>query len=79
MITWFTIMPSIQLMLVIASGIVKLEIGQPSNAQSPMLVTEFGITMLVILLQLLNALLPMLIKEAGKIMLVKLLQLWNAR
>jgi hypothetical protein len=66
-------------MLVIASGIVKLEIGQPSNAQPPMLVTEFGITMLVILLQVWNAQPPMLIKEAGKIMLVKLLQLWNAR
>ena len=79
MVRWFTIMPSIQLMLVITSGIVKLEIGQPSNAQAPMLVTEFGITTLVILLQLLNAQPPMLIKEAGKIMLVKLLQLWNAR
>ena len=65
-------------MLVTASGIVKLEIGQPENAPSPMLVTEFGITMLVKLPQLWNAQPPMLIKEAGKIMLVKLLQLWNA-
>jgi hypothetical protein len=65
-------------MLVTASGIVKLEIGQPENAASPMLVTESGIAMLVKLLQLWNALLPMIIKEAGKIMLVKLLQLWNA-
>ena len=39
-----------------------------------MLVTEFGIVMLVKLLQSPNALSPMLVTEFGIVMLVKLLQ-----
>ena len=40
-----------------------------------MLVTLFGIVMLVKLLQLLNAAYPMLVTLSGIVMLVKLLQL----
>ena len=49
-----------------------------ANAYPPMLVTLFGIVMLVTLLQPENALLPILVTLSGIVMLVTLLQSTNA-
>ena len=59
-------------------GIVKEEKLQPSNALSPILMTESGMTMLVRLLHSRNARLPILVTEFGIVTLVRLLQLSNA-
>lgn len=53
-------------------GIVKEEKLQPSNALSPMLMTELGMTMLVRLLHSRNARLPILVTEFGIVTLVRL-------
>ena len=59
-------------------GIVKEEKLQPSNALSPILMTESGMTVLVRLLHSRNARLPILVTEFGIVTLVRLLQLSNA-
>ena len=60
------------------SQIVKEEKLQPSNALSPILMTESGMTMLVRLLHSRNARLLILVTEFGIVTLVRLLQLSNA-
>ena len=59
-------------------GTVKEEKLQPSNALSPILMTESGMTMLVRLLHFRNARLLILVTEFGIVTLVRLLQLSNA-
>jgi len=54
-VRYFGFNPFTQLIVVIEFGIVKFVKGQPSNALSPMLVTESGIVTLVRLTQLKNA------------------------
>lgn len=51
---------------------------QPTNAKSPMLVTEFGISMLLKPEQPLNAKSPMLVTEFGISMLLRPVQPANA-
>ena len=57
---------------------ILVKLVQPSNAQSPILVTLFGIVILVKLVQPLNADSPILVTLFGIVILVKLVHQLNA-
>ena len=71
------VVPSINIPFTITSGLsccLFVNQGVPENASSPMLVTLFGMVMLIKPVQSENALAPMLLTLLGIVMSVKLLQ-----